>query len=284
MKKIIVCLTAIGLLSGCNLEQAIRDPNVWKAGGDVLATASKSEASPAEEAQIGQEAASVLLGARPLFDNQEMMLYINSMGGWIAKQTGRSDINWRFGVLDTPSVNAYAAPDGYIFVTRGLLARLNNESELAGVLGHEIAHVVKRHYVIAMKQKDTAGAFANLGAAVVKSSNKGYGAEEVATPMFNLAKKTYSSGLDKADEYEADRLGVVYATRAGYDPYGLPRVLNMYAASTDSQNFEVLFSTHPSAQDRLSKLADAMGEKFASYEAKGLTDSTTFKRISAQAR
>lgn len=284
MKKIIVCLTAIGLLSGCNLEQAMRDPNVWKAGGDVLATASKSEASPAEEAQIGQEAASVLLGARPLFDNQEMMLYINSMGGWIAKQTGRSDINWRFGVLDSPSVNAYAAPDGYIFVTRGLLARLNNESELAGVLGHEIAHVVKRHYVIAMKKKDTTGALANLGAVAIKSSNSGYGAAAV-TPAFNLAQNMYSSGLDKSDEYEADRLGVVYATRAGYDPYGLPRVIAMYASKAGGgSDFELLISTHPSPQDRLSRLDDAMGNKFASYEANGLTDSTTFKRISAQAR
>ena len=282
MKKIIVCLSAIGLLSGCNLEQAMRDPNVWKAAGDT-ATALTKQTSPDEEAQIGHEAASMLLGAGPLVDNPEMMQYINSMGGWIAKQTGRSDINWRFGVLNSPSVNAYAAPDGYIFVTRGLLARLNNESELAGVLGHEIAHVVKRHYVIAMKKKDTTGAFANLGAVAIKSSNSGYGAAAV-TPAFNLAQNMYSSGLDKSDEYEADRLGVVYATRAGYDPYGLPRVIAMYASKAGGSDFELLFSTHPSPQDRLSRLDDAMGEKFASYEAKGLTDSSTFKRISAQAR
>lgn len=283
MKKIIACLAAIGLLSGCNLEQAMRDPNTLKAVGDTATAMSKKEASPEEEAQIGRESASMLLGARPLVKNAEMMRYINSMGSWIAKQTGRNDITWRFGVIDSPNVNAFAAPDGYIFVTNGLLAQLDNESELAGVIAHEIAHVVKRHYIIAMKKKDTAGAFGNLAATAVKSSGRGYGAE-AATPMFNLAQNMYSSGLDKGDEYEADRLGVVYATRAGYDPYGLPRVLNMYAANAGGEGFELLISTHPTPQDRLSKLADAMGEKFAAYEANGVVDSKAFKQISALAK
>ncbi len=283
MKKIIVCLAAIGLLSGCNLEQAMRDPNVWKAAGETATAASKAEASPEEEAQIGRESASMLLGARPLVKNAEMMQYINSMGSWIAKQTGRNDITWRFGIIDSPNVNAFAAPDGYIFVTNGLLAQLNNESELAGVIAHEIAHVIKRHYVIAMKKKDTAGAFGNLAATAIKSSNRGY-ASEAVTPMFNLAQNMYSSGLDKGDEFEADRLGVTYATRAGYDPYGLPRVLNMYAANAGSEGLDLLISTHPSPQERLSKLGEAMGEKFAAYEANGVVDSKAFKRISTLAR
>ena len=283
MKKIIVCLAAIGLLSGCNVEQALRNPDTIKAMGDTATAISKKEASPEEEAQMGREAASMLLGAKPLVKNAEMMQYVNSMGGWIAKQTGRNDITWRFGVIDSANVNAFAAPDGYVFVTRGLLAQLNNESELAGVIAHEIAHVVKRHYVIAMKKKDTTGALANLGATAIKSSGRGYGAE-AATPLFNLAQNMYSSGLDKGDEYEADRLGVVYATRAGYDPSGLPRVLNMYAANAGGEGFELLISTHPTPQDRLNKLGEAMGEKFAAYEANGVTDSKAFKQISALAR
>lgn len=283
MKKIIICLAAIGLLSGCNLEQAMRDPNVWKAGGDVVTAASKAEASPEEEAQMGREAASMLLGAEPLTNNAEMMQYVNVMGSWIAKQTGRTDITWRFGVIESTDVNAFAAPDGYVLVTRGLLARLNNESELAGVIAHEIAHVVKRHYVVAMKKKDTSGAIVNFGATAIKSSNRGY-ASEAVTPMFNLVQNMYSSGLDKDDEFEADRLGVTYATRAGYDPYGLPRVLNMYAANAGSEGLDLLISTHPSPQERLSKLGEAMGEKFAAYEANGVVDSKAFKRISALAR
>lgn len=281
MKKIIVCLAAIGLLSGCNLEQAMRDPNVWKAASETATAASKPEASPEEEAQIGRAGASMLLGARPLVQNAEMMQYINAMGSWIAKQTGRNDITWRFGVIDSPNVNAFAAPDGYIFVTNGLLAQINNESELAGVVAHEIAHVVKRHYVVALKEKNTTGAAIGIGAAIGKSQGVN---SKLVDSLHNGLQNLYSSGLDKKDEFEADRLGVTYATRAGYDPYGLPRVLNMYAANAGSEGLDLLISTHPSPQERLSKLGEAMGEKFAAYEANGVTDSKAFKRISALAR
>lgn len=281
MKKIIVCLAAIGLLSGCNLEQAMRDPNVWKAASETATAASKPEASPEEEAQIGRAGASMLLGARPLVQNAEMMQYINAMGSWIAKQTGRTDITWRFGVIDSPNVNAFAAPDGYIFVTNGLLAQINNESELAGVVAHEIAHVVKRHYVVALKEKNTTGAAIGIGAAIGKSQGVN---SKLVDSLHNGLQNLYSSGLDKKDEFEADRLGVTYATRAGYDPYGLPRVLNMYAANAGSEGLDLLISTHPSPQERLSKLGEAMGEKFAAYEANGVTDSKAFKRISALAR
>jgi predicted Zn-dependent protease len=89
----------------------------------------------------------------------------------------------------------------------------------------------------------------------------------------------YSSGLDKTDEYEADRLGVVYAARAGYDPYGLPRVLSAYAANAGGEGYELLFSTHPKPQDRLAELGKVMGNKFVAYETTGLADSSSFQQI-----
>lgn len=284
MKKIILATALVVLASGCTeqLRRAgITDENI-NAVASVAGTLNKPDTTPAEEARIGHAAASMLLGAAPLVNDQEMMQYINQLGGWLARQTGRNDINWRFGVINSSNVNAFAAPDGYVFVTKGLLRELGNESELAGVVAHEMAHVIKRHYVIAMRKKDTSGAFANLAATSARSAGV-KGADLAAEPLANLAQNMYSSGLDKGDEYDADRLGVIYATRAGYDPYGLPRVINLYASKAGSSGFELLFSTHPSPQDRLQQLDKVMGERFAVYEANSVIDNAAFKRIQTRA-
>lgn len=273
-------LAALVLLTGCTeqLRKAGIDENSLKAAGTVATSMSKSEATPAEESQIGQASASILLGAAPLVQDREIQTYVNQLGGLLARQTGRKDINWRFGVINSSNVNAFAAPDGYVFVTKGLLRTVNDEAELAGVLAHEIAHVVKRHYLIAMRKKDTTGALTNLAATSAKTAGV-KGSELAADPLANVAQNMYSSGLDKGDEYEADRLGVVYATRAGYDPYGLPRVLNLYATKAGSNGFELLFSTHPSPQDRLAELDKAMGDKLTAYEARSVSDSKAFQQI-----
>ncbi|HET6720395.1 MAG TPA: M48 family metalloprotease, partial [Rhodocyclaceae bacterium] len=213
--------------------------------------------TPEEEKHFGREAAATLLGAAPLVRDEALQSYVNRVGQWVAAQTGRSDIEWRFGVLDTPNVNAFAAPAGYVLITRGLLKRLDNEAELAGVLGHEIAHVIEHHHADAMKKKERSGALANIAA----DATEGKGNKMIAGALTNVAKGLYASGLDKGDEYEADRLGIVYATRAGYSPYGLPRVIHMYAGAAGEQGFELLFSTHPSPGERLAALDGAMGDR-----------------------
>lgn len=277
-------LALLALLSGCNdqLRRVGIDENSLSAAAAVASSATKSEVTPAEEARMGHASASMLLGAAPLVSDREIQLYVNQLGGWLARQTGRTDIRWRFGVINSSNVNAFAAPDGYIFVTKGLLRTVNDESELAGVIAHEIAHVIKRHYIIAMRKKDTTGALANLAASSAKAAGV-KGSQLAADPLANLAQNMYSSGLDKGDEYEADRLGVIYATRAGYDPYGLARVINLYATKAGSSGFELLFSTHPSPQDRLSELGKAMGDKLAAYENAGPANDRAFQRIREKA-
>lgn len=285
MQKTIASLAVVFLLAGCT-EQLRRvgvDDDTLRAGVQVIKATTKKETTPEEEAQIGHESASMLLGAAPLIQDAELMQYLNALGAWIASQSGRSDINWRFGIINSSNVNAFAAPDGYVFVTKGLLRQLHNEAELAGVVAHEIAHVVKRHYIAAIRKKDTTGALSTLGASAAKAAGV-RGSEYAATPLFNLAQNMYSSGLDKGDEYEADRLGVTYATRAGYDPYGLPRVLSMYAANHGAPGYDLLFSTHPSPQDRLDELGKAMSDKLAAFEKTGLADSKVFVRMVARAK
>src|SRR5690606_11935300 len=158
-----------------------------------------------------------------------------------------------------------AAPAGYVFVTRGLMARLDNESELAGVLAHEIGHVLHGHYVETMIKRDRVAALGDLASSAISSSGKGDW-----SAMVNLSRGVYGSGLDKSDAYQADRIGVVLAARAGYDPYGLPRVLQMYATAADQGEFELLFSTHPSAASRLSELSSNLDSKLDHLEQSGV--------------
>lgn len=233
-----------------------------------------------EERHYGREAAATLLGAAPLLRDEALQGYVNRVGQWVAAQTGRGDIEWRFGIIDTPNVNAFAAPAGYVLITRGLLARLHNEAELAGVLGHEIAHVIEHHHAEAMKKKERSGALANIAS----DATEGRGNKLIAGALTNVAKGLYASGLDKGDEFDADRLGIVYATRAGYHPYGLPRVIHMYASAAGEGGFELLFSTHPSPADRLAALDKAMGDRLTRFESVGVDDTTVFKRLLAKAR
>ena len=266
------------LLSACvtqdSLKKAISNP-------EHLKTLIAPKAMTAdEEKHFGREAAATLLGAAPLVRDEAVQSYVNKVGQWVAAQTGRSDVEWRFGVLDTPNVNAFAAPAGYVLITRGLLERLQNEAELAGVLGHEIAHVIERHHAQAMKKKERSGALANIAA----DATEGRGNKLIAGALTNVAKGLYASGLDKGDEYEADRLGVVFATRAGYNPYGLPRVIHMYAGAAGEKGFELLFSTHPSAGDRLAALDRAMGDRLTRFEASGADDTPVFRKLLGKSR
>lgn len=269
-------------LAACNTDM---DVNKLMSNTDRILDAAKDltskEMSPAEEAEVGAASAALLLGAAPLYKNAEVERYVNQVGMWVASQTGRRDIEWRFGVLDSPNVNAFAAPSGYVLITRGLLVRLNNESELAGVLAHEITHVVKRHYVAAyMKARQLTG---GVKMAQHATENRGNLDQQTTARLGNVLKGVYAKGLSEGDEFEADANGIVYATRAGYEPYGLPRVLSMYAAAENSSMFNLLVSTHPEPNARLNRLSASMGERYADYEKSGVRDTRSFKRIVALA-
>ena len=169
--------------------------------------------SESDEIRMGQDFASTLLGAKPLVPDPKMQRYVNVLGRWLAMQTERPDLPWTFGVLDDPGFNAFATPGGYIFVTRGLLMRMHNEAELAGVLAHEIGHVLRKHHLHAAQN---AAGFSALSD--IFSSASTAGSEKAKEAIVNLTRKLYTNGLDKDDEFEADCIGVVIAARAGFDP------------------------------------------------------------------
>jgi len=228
--------------------------------GTLVQTAQKvqqasTEINEEQEIALGRGIASNLLGAQHsgLHPDKQLQQYVNRVGRWLASQSERPDLPWHFVVLDNEGLNAFAAPGGYVFVTSGLLAQMSSEAELAGVLGHEISHVLKKHHLQAIQKNAWASIGVDLGGQVL-SSKTGV-PPALAGAMTNVVKNLYASGLDQADEYEADRMGVVLAARAGYDPYGLPAVLQMMESfDPDAPLVALMFATHPPLAQRLEQL------------------------------
>lgn len=216
-----------------------------------------------KEIEMGGGIASNLLGAAPLLKNRAVQKYVNDVGRWLAMQTERPDLPWQFAVLDDDDVNAFAAPGGYVFITKGLLMHMKNEAELAGVLAHEISHVLRKHHLAAIKKGARTGLMAEFAGQAVKEK----GGNPNLIKLVNAGTELYARGLDKDDEFEADRMGVVIAARAGYDPYGLPAVLQtLQSLNAKDTKLALMFKTHPALADRLTLLDQLMTGRFDSFE------------------
>ena len=222
-----------------------------------------TEVGEPEEIAIGRDMAARLLGAAPLAADAELQRYVNQVGRWLALQTERPDLPWQFGVLEAPQLNAFAVPGGTIFVTRGLVQRMRTEAELAGVLAHEIAHVLRKHHLKAI-QKGAQASLANEALNQALRDQRSAARDKLAA----FGTEMYARGLDRGDELEADRLGVVIAARAGYDAYGLPGVLQtLQAMNAEDSALALMFKTHPSPADRLAALAEKMQPTLDAYAA-----------------
>lgn len=252
---VLLALAALAL-GGCSQQQAdafMR--NINESGGLKQTLTNLREPTQAEEIEIGDGVAETLLGARPLLDDPDLQRYVNAVGMWVAQQSERPDLPWHFGVNDSDHINAFAAPGGYIIVTKGMMKQLRNESELAGVLGHEVAHVTQKHHLKALRKAALVNLLSAGAAAATAESRHADMVQKLSGPT----KELYARGLDKADEFEADRIGVVLSARAGYDPYGLPAVLTTLASADPKDNFLTLLTkTHPLPQVRLDRLAPGL--------------------------
>ncbi len=235
-------------------------------GGDLLQMLMQSvdQIDEPREIEIGRQLAAVLLGSKPLHRDMALQRYVNQLGRWVSLQSSRPQLPWTFGVLDDPGVNAFAAPGGYVFVTKGLVDRVD-EAELAGILAHEITHVIDRHHLQALRTKARAGLATQ---AITSQLNSNLGGA-ISAQLLALGKDLYSSGLDQDDEFDADRNGVALAARAGFDPYGLPSVLQqLRTAAPDNPLFSLSLRTHPAPQLRLDRLEQAMGNRLDAYAGK----------------
>ncbi len=240
---------------GAAQAQNIDLNRIFSIGRDaVTAVAGVSEQ---EEQNIGREITGRMLGAAPLVNDAALQSYVNRVGRWIATQSERPNLPWRFAVIDTASINAFAAPGGYVMVTRGLYEILDNEAQLAGVLAHEIAHIVRRHHVTVMQKS----AALSAGAQLAQRDNR----SALINNMIGSGAEVFARGLDKSAEHEADAMGVILAARAGYNPFGLIDVLHKLAARGASDgSLALLFKTHPAPGDRLDELGAALTPRVGS--------------------
>ena len=210
-----------------------------------------------EEIALGRNITGSLLGAAPLAKDEALQQYVNKVGRWVASQSERADLPWKFGVIESSDLNAFAAPGGYVLITKGLYQKLTNEAQLAGVLGHEIAHVVKKHQLKVLQKQQ----LLNAGSGWLKERfAKG---NQLADKAIGSGAEISARSLDKDAEFEADRMGMVLATRAGYDAYGLAEVLQTIGQTNKADSsVALLFKTHPAPDERLAKLGDSTGAKF----------------------
>jgi len=205
-----------------------------------------------DEIEIGRDAASVLLGASKPVNDPELQRYVNRVGRWIVDQTDRPHLPWRFAVLRSNAVNAFATPGGNIFITDGLLHLLSSEAELAAVLAHEVAHVIQKHHIKAMSSINTSGLSGVIKLASLTREGR---SNQMTSQIVGQVKDMYLRGLDEEDEFEADSMGTVIASRAGYDPYALMVVLQtLDSIDPEDSGLALLYKTHPPASDRLDKL------------------------------
>lgn len=236
-----------------------------------------SEVSVEEEIGIGGNLVSGLLGAAPLVDDAGLQQYVNDVGYLVAARSERPDLPWTFGVIDSAGVNAFAAPGGYVVITLGLYNLLDNEAQLAGVLAHEISHVVRKHHLKALNKVLKREFWTGLAVAAVDDDRD----RDKLGKLVNTGVQLYATGLDRKYEFEADLRGVVLAARAGYDPFALLDVLTTIdSIDPDAAELSVLLNTHPSTADRLSQLADGMDGRLDRYAA-GQSNAQRFAQVSA---
>ncbi len=223
------------------------------------------EEMTAEELALGPELAGRILGAAPLWRDRAAQQRVNLIGRWLASHTTRPELPWTFGVIDSPEINAFAAPGGYVLVTRGMYELLVDDAEVAAVLGHEISHVVQRdHYNVIRKQEvaqagtDLVTSRVDVGGGVAGQFAKDYASR--------FGAKVLLTGLDREAEFRADQASAVYLARSGFNPLSLYAVLQkMTAFGTRSASLAQLYRTHPRLEDRLDRIDNGQVPGMAAY-------------------
>ena len=239
--------------------------------------------SEAEEIRKGQQAAAEIHKAyNPYDDLPTLQKYVNEIGQKLARNSHRPELDYHFTVVDSPQVNAFALPGGHIYITRGILAYLNSEAELAAVLAHEIGHVTARHNVRQYSAATAANTAATIGGLLVGIFVPQLGGQAIqgVQSLLGITGSVLVLGYGRGHELEADRLGAEYLARSGYDPQAMIKVIGVLknqelfdieAAKQEGREprrYHGLFATHP---DNDTRLQEVVGEA-KQYASPGATD------------
>lgn len=239
--------------------------------------------SEKEEIAAGRQAHQEVMKEYQAYANPALQAYVNELGQRLARQSHRKDLEWRFTVLDTHEINAFALPGGYIYVTRGLLAYMDSEADLAGVIGHEIGHVTARHSAQRATRQQAAGigvlAATILGA--VLESRGARGATDLASSASQGLAAGYIASYSRDQELQADSLGAEYLARNNYDPKNM---IDVIGALKDQERYAAdaaraegrkpasganWLSSHPSNDQRLADIRRIAGQYRGNYADEG---------------
>jgi predicted Zn-dependent protease len=235
ISRLAVFLTSILMMWGCAVNPVTKKREIMIY-------------SDADEVEMGRKAHAEVLRQYGRYEDPTLQRHIDDVGQSLARASHRPSIQYQYLVLDKPFINAFALPGGYVYITRGLLAYLNSEAELAGILGHETGHITARHGVKRL-QKAMASQLVLAGVAIATESG---GIFQGSSILLSAALQTYS----RKDEHQADELGGLYAFRTGYDPIksmGFLKTLKRMDKTTPSA-VEVIFRTHPLTEDRIERV------------------------------
>jgi predicted Zn-dependent protease len=216
-------------------------------GVSLLATAA-CDVSQDQEVAIGSETSQQIQNQLPIVTDPYIVSYINELGDTIASHTSRADLDWRFFVVNSHQVNAFALPGGFIYVNRGLIEATSRADELAGVLGHEIGHVIQRHSVEQMQNQQKVGAVAEIACRLTDLCNS-----QLGQAAINIGGTAVIARYSRADELEADSEAVANVLNVNIDPEGIPSLFEVLMQQRERAPTVVdeWFSTHPLEESRI---------------------------------
>jgi predicted Zn-dependent protease len=244
MKRVIVCIGVAAVLAVAAASEA--------QVGNILKKAQQAKDdltfTDAEEQELGRNVSDMLREKYGVVQDSAVHKYVTLVGRTLASGSARPRLSWTFIVLDTDGVNAFAAPGGYIHITRGALALIQNEAELADVLAHEIIHVTAKHTLNAIRK-------ANLGGVIGDAT----GSERIKKASSVVYNAVLENKFDRGDEMDSDKQGITLASQAGYAPTGLAAFLTRLAdRNKNLKERSGIFASHPESKARIDALGKAV--------------------------
>jgi predicted Zn-dependent protease len=264
-KLFLVITTLATALAGCSVNPVTGETEFSLVSAEQEVALGSANYGPSQQSQGGR-----------YYIDPDLQLYIREVGNKLAAVSDRPGLPYEFVVLNNSTPNAWALPGGKIAVNRGLLLHLEDESELASVLGHEIVHAAARHSAAQM----TRSTFIGIGATALGAVGSNYGLGETGSQMAQMGAAAWMAKYGRDDELEADYYGIDYLAKAGYDPYGAVKVQQTFVKLSEGRQQDFIsgmFASHPPSQERV----DANRLKAASLP-KGVTNRNRYQQKIAQ--
>jgi len=255
LAKMLLGFYSLFLLTSCSINPATGEANFVTM-------------SEAREKEIGAEEHQKVIDSMPLYEDEKLLAYVVKVGNKVAKAGDRPDLEYTYTIIDSPEINAFALPGGYVYVNRGLLTYTNSEAELAAVLGHEIAHITARHAVQQNARTGLANVASTVGGFVAAvATGSGFIGSQISQ-ISSIWAQAGLSGYGREAELEADTLGAEYLYDAGYDPEAMIGVITALKNQEDFKRrvtgqgggYHGLFATHPRNDTRLQQAIANVGQ------------------------